>query len=221
MNRRPLLWVGIACLLVMVAITAWAWTQIPAGTDIPTHFGPDGQPDAYSSKTFGLLFMPTVAAALFALLYVVPSIDPRRTNLAKSAVAYNTITIAVMVLMTGVDIVVVSYGLGHALDVAALVTVGVGALFVVIGFALPRLQSSYLVGIRTPWTLTSEKSWRQTHILGAWLFAIFGIALIASGLWLPTDVMPTVLITGVVVILVVPTTYSYFVWRSDPDRRPQ
>lgn len=218
MHRRPLLWVGLACLAVMAVITIWAWIQIPSGAEIPTHFGPDGQPDAYGSKAFGLLLMPAVSAGILALLYAVPAIDPRRANLAQSGLAYNTIAIAVMVLMTGVDLVIVLYALGRPIDVGVLITVGVGLLFLIIGFALPRLKSSYLVGIRTPWTLTSEKSWRQTHILGAWLFGIFGAALIVSGLLLPTAVMPTVLFAGVAVVLVVPTVYSYVVWRSDPER---
>ena len=221
MNRRPLLWTAIICLLIMFAVSAYAWVTLPAGSQIPTHFGVNGRPDAYSSKAFGLLFMPLLSVVIFGLLYLVPAIDPRRTNIAKSATAYNIIAIGAMVLLTAVDVAAVAYALGSQLDIAVIVSVGVGLLFVAIGFALPRLKSSYLVGIRTPWTLTSDLSWRKTHVLGGWLFIAFGVLLIATGLWLPTAMAPWILFGGIAVIVLVPTVYSYVVWRSDPDRRPQ
>lgn len=221
MNRRPLLWAGLACLAVMVALTAWAWIQLPAGAQIPTHFNASGQVDAYGNKAFGLLIVPVITALVLALLYLTPVIDPRRANLTRSAGAYTAIVIASMVLFTGVQLVIVLTALGRTPDVALLMSVGIGALFIVIGFALPRLRSSYLVGIRTPWTLTSDLSWRKTHVLGAWLFVAFGVALAIAGVALPPEAMAPVLIGGVVVILVVPTVYSYVVWRSDPERHTQ
>ena len=219
MRQRPLLLVGIACLVVMAVLTAWAWMSIPADALVPTHFNASGQVDAYSGKAFGLLLLPIIALGILALLLVVPRIDPRRTNLEKSAAAYNIIGIAIMVLFTGVDVIVVLSTVGRPVDVSLLMSLGIGLLFIAIGAALPRLRSSYLVGIRTPWTLTSELAWRKTHVLGAWLFVVFGLALVITGVTGATQAMTGVMLGGVVVVLVVTTVYSYVVWRGDPDRR--
>jgi hypothetical protein len=53
-------------------------------------------------------------------------------------------------------------------------------VFMVIGFYLNRVEPNWFVGIRTPWTLTSERSWRKTHELGRWVFLLMGLALMIS-----------------------------------------
>lgn len=219
MRQRPLLIVGIGCLAMIAALTAWAWLNLPADALVPTHFNASGQVDAYSGKAFGLLLLPIVAVFILALLLVVPRIDPRRTNLERSAIAYNIIGVSIMVLFTGVDAVAVLAAMGRTLDVSLLMSIGIGLLFVAIGVALPRLRSSYLVGIRTPWTLTSELAWRKTHILGSWLFIAFGLAIIVTGIVGATQATMVVMLGGIVILLVVTTVYSYVVWRGDLDRR--
>ena len=221
MRQRPLLIAGIACLAVMAVLTAWARVSLPADALVPTHFNASGEVDATSGKAFGLLLLPIIALGVLALLLVVPRIDPRRTNLEQSAVAYNVIGIAIMVLFTGIDVIVVLSATGRTVDVSLLMSVGIGVLFIAIGAVLPRLRSSYLVGIRTPWTLTSELAWRKTHVLGAWLFVAFGLALVITGVMGATQAMTGVMLGGIVVVLVVTTVYSYVVWRSDPERHTQ
>ena len=54
-------------------------------------------------------------------------------------------------------------------------------LFIVIGNYLPKVRPNYLVGIRTPWTLTSDLSWDRTHRIGGRLFVLEGFAFIVLG----------------------------------------
>lgn len=219
MNRRPLLITGVAIVVAMVAVGAWAWFQLPPDAQVPTHFGPSGQADAYSGKTVGLLLGPAIAAGVLALLLAIPSIEPRRANLARSGVAYTAIGITTMGLLGAVQLLTVAAALGAELNVTFIVMAGVGVLFIVIGAVLPRLRSTFMVGIRTPWTLTSERSWVRTHQVGGVLFIAGGLLLIAGAVVLPPAALPTVMLSLVAVIVVVPTVVSYLVWRSDPDRK--
>ena len=57
-------------LLAGFVMTAFLWNQIPA--IIPTHFGPLGTPDAWSTKSFVMLFLvPLAQAAIFLLLTLI------------------------------------------------------------------------------------------------------------------------------------------------------
>ena len=110
--------------------------------------------------------------------------------------------------------------MGAQFDMTRLVFVGTGALFVVIGNYLPKVRPNYLVGIRTPWTLTSDVSWTRTHRIGGRLFVIEGILMILLGLVGVTGVaLVGALIGGIVVLLVVTFAYSYQVWKADPEKR--
>ena len=61
----------------LVAAAVWAWPRLPA--QIPTHFGLDGQPDAWGAKTLGSWFLaPAMALLLVALIGWFRWMLPRR-----------------------------------------------------------------------------------------------------------------------------------------------
>jgi uncharacterized membrane protein len=95
---------------------------------------------------------------------------------------------------------------------------GVGALLMVLGNYLSRIRQNWFLGIRTPWTLSSEKSWRETHRLGGRLFVAGGLLLILATLF--SGSLPSwALIAGVAVPAVVLVIYSYVIWNRDPSTK--
>ena len=220
MNRRPLILFTTVAVGAMVLLGAWAWLQLPADAQVPIHWGADGQANGYAPKTIGLFLVPLITVGVGALFWAIPVIEPRRANIEKSGKAYAAIWIAIVLLMAAVEGVTVAAALGATLDVTLIVFVGTGALFIVIGNYLPKVRSNYLMGIRTPWTLTSDLSWDRTHRAGGRLFVIEGIAFILIGLLRPApQALIAVLIGGIVLMLAFLVVYSYRVWKSDPARR--
>lgn len=221
MNRRPLLLYSAAVVGAMTLLSVWAWTQLPAGAQVPIHWGIDGRVDGYAPKEIGLFMLPLVAAGIAAVFLLIPRFEPRRANLERSGQAYAAIWIAVVTLLGGVHVLSVAIALGAALDVTRLILIGVGVLFVVIGNFLPKVRPNYLVGIRTPWTLASDLSWVRTHRVGGRLFVVEGFVLIGLGLLGARAEMLAVAVIGAVAIeLAVVFVYSYQVWKLDPGKRP-
>jgi uncharacterized membrane protein len=220
LNRRPMILTSIAVIGVMLLVTVWAWPQLPADAQIPIHWGADGQVNGYADKTVGLLLLPLIAAGIALMFAAIPLIEPRRRNLERSATAYGAIWVGVMLLLGGLQLLVIGAALGASFDMTRLVFVGTGALFIVIGNYLPKVRPNYMVGIRTPWTLTSDVAWTRTHRIGGRLFVIEGIVMILLGLVGVTGVaLAGALIGGIVVLLVVVFAYSYQVWKADPEKR--
>ena len=221
MNRRPLILYSAAVVGAMTLLSAWAWTQLPAGAEVPVHWGLDGRIDGYAPKEIGLFLWPILATALAALLAVIPRFEPRRANLERSGKAYGAIWVTVVTLLGGLHVLFVAAALGTDVDISRVVLIGVGVLFLVIGNYLPKVRPNYLMGIRTPWTLASDLSWARTHRLGGRLFVLEGLVLVVLGL---LDVGPEMLIAAmiaaIVILLVVVSAYSYQVWKADPEKRP-
>lgn len=221
MNRRPLLLYSAAVVGSMTLLSAWAWGQLPAGAQVPIHWGIDGHADGYASKEIGLLLLPLTAAGIAALLAVIPRFEPRRANLERSGKAYGAIWIVIVALIGATHALAVAVALGAVLDVTRLILTGTGVLFVVIGNFLPKVRPNYLMGIRTPWTLASDLSWVRTHRVGGRLFVVEGFALIGLGLLGARPEMLAVAVIGAIVIeLAVVLPYSYRVWKLDPGKRP-
>jgi uncharacterized membrane protein len=220
MNRRNLAIFSAIVVAAMTVLGVWAWFQLPADAQIPIHWGVDGQPNGYAPKTVGLFLLPLITVGVAAVFWAIPVIEPRRANILKSGKAYRAIWVGTVLLLAAIDLVTTAAALGATIDITLVVFVAVGMLFIVIGNYLPKVRPNYMVGIRTPWTLTSDLSWDRTHRIGGRLFVLEGIVFIVMGLVRPAQGMfVAVLIGGIVLMLVVLFAYSYWVWKTDPGRR--
>ena len=51
-----------------------------------------------------------------------------------------------------------------------------------IGYMLRKAKRNFFIGIRTPWTLSSDTVWDKTHQIGAVLFMVSGVLAVIGGL---------------------------------------
>jgi len=218
LHFRPYLLISAAVVIVMALISTYAWFQLPNDVPVCTHWNARGVCDGWGSKGVGLFLMPAVVAGVALLFAVLPHVDPRRANLARSGKAYAAVWMAMLAFFLIFHVIVVLQLLGVPVIMGALVPALTGVLFIAIGAALGKVKSNYFFGIRTPWTLSSELSWQKTHRLGGWLFVAAGALIVVGALALPQG-MWVVLMTGVLVALIVTlAVYSYLVWKRDPAR---
>lgn len=215
--------VALGALVVVgeLLVSAWGWLTIPAGTQIPTHWGIDGRPDGWTPKEPGLLLLPAVTLLLTLLLVVLPRFEPRRRNLARSSGAYRIVVVGIVVLMGGLHFVAVLAAAGTPIEMGRVVSFGVGILFALIGNVLGKVRSNFMFGIRTPWTLASDLAWNRTHrFLGRiWVAGGLVLALLAL-LGASGPVLAGWLLVSILLSTIVAVVYSYRVWKDDPDRQP-
>ncbi|MEM7799788.1 MAG: SdpI family protein, partial [Chloroflexota bacterium] len=179
---RNLLLISGLMLAVLFSISIWAWLALPAGEQIPVHWGPNGEPDRYGGKFEGLILLPLIAAAVVGLLAVVPRIDPKGENILRSGKAYRALWIGMLFFFLLLHAALISSIMGVNVPVEVIVPLGVGILFMVIGNFMGKVRRNYMFGIRTPWTLASSRSWDKTHRVGGWLFMLLGLVIIISSL---------------------------------------
>ncbi len=218
--RSRRLWEGvqIGLLVAMFVAAAIRWPSAP--DRIPTHWNAAGQVDGYGGKVMGLLLMPLVALAVYLLLLAVPRIDPARRNYSAFAGTYLVIRVSVLGYLAFLDLVLqLAIGREESVPVGQLIFGAVGALFIVLGGAMGRLKPNWFAGIRTPWTLSSTRSWEATHRLGGRLFMVAGVVTVLAAV-VGGTVAVIVMIAVVLGVLSVTTVYSYRVWRDDPDKVP-
>jgi immunity protein, SdpI family len=205
-------------LLAMFALAGWTWSTAPER--VPVHWNAEGQADRFGGRPEGLLVMPAVALGLYLLMLVLPRFDPGRANYASFSGAYNTIRLTMLAVLAAV------YGWTH-LSIHGLVApefglfapLLVGLLFVVLGGVMGKIRPNWFVGVRTPWTLSSKRSWVQTHRLAGWLFVLGGLSVWACLIVSPSWVHRVIPVVGLLAAGV-SAVYSYFVWRTDPDKVP-
>jgi uncharacterized membrane protein len=94
----------------------------------------------------------------------------------------------------------------------------VGVFIGIMGLLIPRVHPNWFVGIRTPWTLTSDLSWEKTHKIGGTLFVILGALMVLSSFIVP-EIAIWILVAAALAIVVFLFAYSYQVWKEDPLKR--
>jgi uncharacterized membrane protein len=218
-SRKPGLIASVVSIAFMVALSLWAWPQIPAGRQIPIHWDAAGNPNGYASKPVALFVLPVLALAIAVLLAVIPQFEPRRLNLAQSAKAYMAGWIGALVVLAGVQVLIVLAAVGRPANVVTIASLLAGGLLIVVGNYLGKSRSNWFFGIRNPWTLSSDLSWDKTNRLGGRLFVAAGAALILAGLTRSATVFIGVLLV-LLALTVLVTVYSYVVWRNDPLKHP-
>jgi uncharacterized membrane protein len=211
MKRTLLLCAMISA--VALAGSAYAWPQL--GPVVPIHWGLGGQPDGFAPKAWGLVLLPALALFTPLLVAGLLALDPRKDHIAASMPALRTVLVGIAGFLGFVHALMLHAMLGNGTLPERAMFVAMGALFVAIGSALPKLKSNWFAGIRTPWTLQSEGVWERTHRIGGRAFIASGVVVALAGLLLPSAWALGLSIAAILVGSIVPVVLSYVYWKEE------
>ena len=213
---------GLIAPALILAALGWLGTDDAAR--IPVHWGLDGQPDRYGGRAEAFLVLPTIMIGLSALFAILPAIDPRGRNLERSRVVLDTVWAGTLALMLVLQAVMVALGLGWIENDGAsvmpmIILAAIGALFVLFGNVLGKARPNWFVGVRTPWTLSSDLAWDKTHRLTGRLMVLSGLVILTMIWFLSPENQVILVLVAALAPAPVGMAYSYLIWRRDPDRQ--
>lgn len=215
-NLRTPLMISLGLTLAMFLLGGYAWMTLPAGEQIPVHWNAAGEADRFGGKFEGLLLMPIIGLGTIGLLAVIPRIDPKRTNIARSGKAYGMVMIGTMLFLTLLYFTTTLTTLGYPLSLNRILPIGMGVMFMIIGNYMGKVRQNYMFGIRTPWTIASELSWNKTHRMGGRLLFVYGLLFALFGLISGSAAWILPFIVSLLAVVAILTGYSYMVWKNDP-----
>lgn len=207
-------WLVIAA---MFAVAAAAWSHVPER--MPIHWNMHGEVDGYGGRFAGLLLVPLLAVGLYFLLLFIPRLDPAYQNYAQFAGTYLALRFAMLVFLAAIFGGNVLAALGYRIQILTVVAWSMAGLFGLLGAVMKRLKPNWMVGVRTPWTLSSELSWNKTHRLAGWLFYLIAALMVVWGA-LPNTAMFVITMASLGVSVLALVVYSYRVYCDDPNRSP-
>jgi uncharacterized membrane protein len=210
-------WIPLLIVAVAVIASAVVYTNLPV--TVPTHCDMLGRPNGWGSRVWGAWVIPIVMLLLWALTRVLPTIDPRGANYAKFGGTFEAIVISILLYMLGLHLIILRASLGYPVAMQRVLPIGVGILLVLIGNLLPRARPNWFIGIRTPWTLSSDRVWEKTHRVGGRAFVAGGLAILIAALVAP-QWAHYVLVAVVVVCSLGAVLYSYIAWRREQTPAP-
>ena len=227
MNRKPAIIASGAIIIAMLIMSAWAWGQLPPGAKIPVHWAANGVPDRFADKIQALVQLPFVAITLAMIFAILPRLAAGRMHMAVGLLSEE----ALVTIWKGVWLAcMLAVGGNHAATIlpaagataGTIVQIEIGLLFVILGsYHLGTVSRSSLLGVRTPWTLSSELAWDRSQQLAGGLFVAMGLQLVALALIATPVVVLGAFLSASGGFVAAVMVYSYWLWKSDPQRQGQ
>jgi uncharacterized membrane protein len=211
---RKLILASIVLIVLLFLVNIYAYTILPE--TIVTHWNDSGQPNGTMGKFWGLFLVPIITLFAFLLFLLIPFIDPLKNNIEKFRKYYESFIFVFTLFMFYVNAITILWNLGTKLNINLSLMPALGLLFIYLGILLKNVKRNWLIGIRTPWTLSSEKVWDKTHKLGSKLFIISGI-ITFLGLFFPGQIILFVLVP-IILSSIWLIIYSYLMYRKEKKK---
>ena len=182
MSTRNTIFVTLFLVAFAVAFSISVYDRLPE--QMASHWNTASQVDGYISRFWGAFLMPVISVGMLLLFLVIPQIDPLKANIAKFREYFNAF-IAIMVgFMVYMHILTMLWNLGYdQFNMGAAMLPALGLIFVFAGIMMRQAKRNFFIGIRTPWTLSSDRVWDETHRLGSTLFIASGILALLGALF--------------------------------------
>jgi len=210
MLKNRTTWFMMAVMAFMLIFTVIVYPSLP--DELPVHWGFDGQVNHTMPKAQAVLVIPGIGILLFGIMHIVPKVDPRRENYEKFASSYLRLREAAIVFIAAMHVMLLTnYDNPKAMVKLALFAAAL--FFAVIGNEAGRFKQTWFTGFRTPWTLSDERVWRQTHRVGARWMVGTGIANMLLLLLLPLSLAGIFFMASVIGVSSGIVVYSYVLYQ--------
>ncbi|PID28265.1 MAG: hypothetical protein CSB55_05555 [Candidatus Cloacimonadota bacterium] len=210
---------ALVIIIIEVIISLAIASQIPADGKIPIHWNFKGEVDGYAGKQLGIFLFPAINLLISAMMFFMPLYSVRykksEDRFAKLLPDFNLIMIIFFAMIHIFMLLIATGRINSEINPIFMLT---GFLFMFIGNLLPKVPSNFFLGIRTPWTLSSETVWRKTHRLGGINFFASGILMILMSFGKNFNpVVNTALSVFIVIFTLIPIVFS-FIWHKRENK---
>ena len=178
-----------------------------------SHWNIRGEVDGYMPKFWGLFLMPFISIGMFLLFILIPKIDPLKANIEKFRKYFDVFIILIILFLFFLYLLTIFWNFGNKFSINQVLPPALGVLFFYCGILIEKAKRNWFIGIRTPWTLSSDRVWEKTHRIGGKLFKIAGL-IAFSGIIFP-DYALFLILFPVIGASIYAVIYSYFEYQKE------
>jgi uncharacterized membrane protein len=203
--------VVIVIVLLFFVVSGYVYPQLPE--NIASHWNAAGEADGYMSRLWGLFFLPVVFLVIASVLLVLPRTGLLRNRIENFRKEYYGFLTVFTAFFFYVHLLTIFWNLGYSFNMLRLLAPAIAVLIYFSGMLMSGVKMNRFFGIRTAWTLSSEKVWERTHSFGGRLFkvaaAVCFLGVVFPGAALALILAPIILASATAVL------YSYIEYRKE------
>jgi uncharacterized membrane protein len=180
---------------------------------IATHFDIHGNADGFSSREFGVWFLPIFSLGVWGVLRFAMRAAPSSWRARMTTAPVAAASCLMVAFLCGLHFVILNSALHGGTGLGRELSLLLGVMWIALAVLLPRMRRNPLFGVRTAWTLSSDENWARTHRVASYTFFAGGLLCLAAGLTAATAAVTVALIAAIASALI-PAVYSWSIARQ-------
>jgi len=203
----------ITSLIILIPVIAGLiiWNRLP--DQVPVHWNAAGEIDGYAGKAMAVIAMPLFMLLVHLICIAATALDPKNKNISGKPLGIVLWICPLMSLI--VTFMIYSTAMGAKINVNIVISLLLGAVFIVIGNYLPKCRPNYTIGIRIPWTLHDEGNWVSTHRFAGPVWVAGGILTMLAALITKPAANVALIIGSMLLIIIIPIVYSFLYYKRN------
>jgi uncharacterized membrane protein len=212
MSTKTTLTISVILILLATLAGLLLWNKLP--DPMASHWNQYDQVNGYMSRFWGVFLMPTITTGMLLLFLVIPSIDPLKANVQKFRDTFNTFITLIIAFMVYIYALSLLWNLGYTgFRMSTAMLPAMGLLFIFVGILISKAKRNFFIGIRTPWTLSSDTVWDQTHRVGGKLFIAAGVISMLGAFF--RDYAFWFILVPIIGVSLFSVIYSYILYQAE------
>ena len=213
MNKKRIIYFALMFLPLLIAVIALPFLP----EKIPAHYNFAGEIDRWGSKYETLIFpLVTIGMGLFMLWMA--KISAKQEEGGKNnekIVFYTGMGLSVFFTLEHCFFLYKSFAAAesmsyaHEADINQFVCILLGISLVIMGNFMPKLRSNGIIGLRTPWSMKNDITWKKSQLFGGISFIICGALMVVCGIFIDGYIAMCVALGLIIIDTIICAVYSY------------
>jgi uncharacterized membrane protein len=210
MTRKVLLF-ELTLIAAACVVGVAAFPHLP--NRIPIHWNVHLRPNRYGPKWVIFLLGPGMMAGVTLFTSLGPWLSPKRFEVDNFRSTWRQLMLMVFCLIGYIYAAMLWADFHHRVDAGRMILGGASLMVVLMGNLMGKVRKNFFIGVRTPWTLASDRTWNATHRFAARTWMAGGLfGLLFTVIWLPVLSISS-LLAGVLA----PYVYSLVVYKRQEE----
>ena len=213
MNKKKILYFALMFLPLLITVIALPFLP----EQIPAHYNFAGEVDRIGSK-FEMLIFPLCTIGMGSFMLWMAKIAAKQEengNNNEKIVFYTGMGISVWFTVIFCHSLFKAFQFKSAMsysfeaDINQLVCILLGIGLVVTGNFMPKLRNNGIIGLRTPWSMKNDVTWKKCQLFGGISFIVCGAVMIALGIFMEGYTAMCAALGLLIVDTIICVIYSY------------
>ena len=197
--------ISILIILISIWIAVLFYNSMP--DQMASHWNSDWIVNDYMDKIWWLSLMPLLSIVTYILFLIIPKIDPLKKNIEKFRSNYDRFLLIILVFFLYIYSLTIYWNLWNSFDMNLMILPAISVFFYSTWIIMCKAKRNWFIGIRTPWTLSSDRVWTKTNRLAWRLFKILSlVSILCIFIW---DNSYKFLIGATILTIIFLIIYSY------------